>query len=124
MRTSIAMLIVASGMLAGGPAWAKCFGKGEFRLTSEGPWPFYLTVDAGTKCVNRHFTSRRGAILQKLNAYELPSHGKLELQQGGRYSYVPDPSYRGRDAFLLEVCGITTSGSPGCSKLQFDVRVQ
>lgn len=97
--------------------------QGGFLLTTEGPWPINLTVDSGSGCVDRSFRNF-GGVAKRLNAYELPAHGKLELHEGGRFSYKPAAGYRGSDAFLLEVCGTTYTGANVCSKLSFAVTVR
>lgn len=92
-------------------------------MSSEGPWPFSLTVDSETRCANRNFRSFGTAVFKRLNALELPSHGKVELREGGHYSYTPAEGYRGKDRFVLQICG-ETAGVLQCSKLSYDVTVE
>ena len=124
MRT--AALLCSAAILASAvprPAEASCYIRGDFSLSSEGPWPFSLIVDGDTACANRNFRSA-GALFKRLNALELPAHGKIQLEQGGRYSYTPVPGYRGPDRFLLQICGNSRRGEPGCANLLYHVEVR
>lgn len=38
-----------------------------------------------------------------------PAHGKIALQEDGRFQYEPQPGYRGRDQFIYRSAGIDSA---------------
>lgn len=102
---------------------ARCFFKGRVKFSAGGSWPLYLSMTDGSSCINVHFAPTPLTQYKTLNAFELPEHGKLELKQGGIFSYRPERDYKGRDKFLLQLCG-SEGGVDSCVELPFDVRIE
>lgn len=60
--------------------------------------------------------------MKRLNVIQMPENGTVELRQGGYYLYKPKRGFRGRDEFMLQVCG-EERGVSGCANLKYTVRV-
>ena len=117
----IAVFAVFSVMSS--PAEAACFRQGSFRLTSEGPWPLYMTVNSGERC-QRFFRLFGNITLKRLYAIAEPANGRLDLIEGGRYAYTSKPGFRGKDSFTLRLCGISGATREACASLQHEVSVK
>ena len=117
----LVLAIVGSALLPD-RALALCSTRGNFRISSEGPWPMAMRASPGRTC-ERQF--RFGTIVPKrLYLVDPPSHGTVGLREGGYYSYTPKPSFRGQDAFTLRLCGEYQGTNQGCAKLAFSVTVE
>jgi Bacterial Ig domain len=112
-----ALLVLASI----GNARAACTVRGQFLLSSEGPWPMSLDTDAGKACGSLFGSS--GAISYK-RLYQVtpPQHGSVSLRHGGYFTYTPKAGYRGDDNFTLRICG-NANGKDACANLKFNTTV-
>jgi hypothetical protein len=120
-RTCGVMVTLALMLAAASVAEASCRVRGQFRLSSPGPWDLSLATDKNG-CVNQPFWTRPTMLFRRLYIEEKPTQGALTLHEGGRFSYRPRPAFSGRDRFSLEICG-EEFGSSGCAVLRFDVHV-
>ncbi len=112
-----ALLVLAST----GNAQADCYVRGQFLLSSEGPWPMSLDTDVGKPCGSLFGSS--GAISYKrLYQVSAPAHGSVAMRHGGYFKYSPKAGYRGDDSFTLRICG-NSNGKDGCANLKFNVTV-
>ena len=102
---------------------AACFRQGTFRFSSEGPWPFFMTVTSGQRC-QRFFTLIGNVTLKRLLATVEPRNGRLDLIEGGRYAYTSNPGFRGKDSFTLRLCGISGATREACANLAHEVTVK
>jgi hypothetical protein len=104
-------------------AKGSCLSRFRFNLTSEGPWPAYMTVKSGEHCGSRTWFAGGTTSYSMLYLIAKPQHGTLSLLPHAHYVYRPNAGYVGEDSFMLRVCGRTQSG-PGCANVQFHVTVQ
>lgn len=117
----MAVALVGSALMPD-TALAICSTRGNFRITSEGPWPMFMRASPGRMC-ERQF--RFGSMVPKrLYLVDPPSNGTIGLRKGGYYSYTPKPSFRGEDAFSLRLCGEYLGKNEGCARLAFSVTVE
>ncbi len=112
-----ALLVLAST----GNAQAACSVRGQFLLSSEGPWPMSLDTDAGKACGSL-FGSTGAISYKRLYQASPPQHGSVSLRHGGYFNYSPKAGYRGDDNFTLRICG-NSNGRDGCANLKFNVTV-
>lgn len=70
----------------------------------------------------RNFT-RAPQILEKAVIMRPPSNGKLSQEGDFLFFYRPNKGFRGKDTFILYLCGSTASGS-GCSRLAYNATVR
>jgi hypothetical protein len=125
----LAAMIGLAGMVAAtAPAAAQftefrsCAVSGNFSLASPGPWVrAMLTNERG--CESIAFQADGTMFFERLFVEKQPANGKLTLLQRGRFTYVPNRGFKGRDNFVLEICG-QEAGRPGCAMLQYDILVQ
>ncbi len=104
-------------------AIAACSVKGQFRLTSEGPWVRSMGLMSGETC-SGFFRSRRGGVFfKRLYLVTPPQHGTVKLREGGYYQYFSKAGYHGSDNFMLRICG-NVNGRDSCANLKYDVVVQ
>ena len=125
-RTGIFAILLLAGLVeiaSASAAEARCTRQGGFRLSSEGPWPMFLTVESGRRC-RRQFWIRGNATFRQLLATVEPRNGRLDLIEGGRYAYTSNPGFRGKDSFTLRICGVTGATREACANLAHDVTVQ
>jgi hypothetical protein len=99
-----------------------CSVRGQFRLTSEGPWTRFMDLESGGTCGNS-FRSFGAMFYKRLYLLTPPQHGKVVLREGGHYRYFSQAGYHGSDQFMLRICG-NTSGFEGCANLQYQVKVE
>jgi hypothetical protein len=117
LLTLVSLLLVSDHAGAAGCS----IPRFNFRITSQGPWPAHMTVQAGSSCGSRRWTF--GGILKRLYLASAPRHGKVVLSFPGGYRYVPSPGYLGDDSFTLKICGVMNGGFEGCADLLFSVTV-
>ncbi len=116
---------LVSTMLWAAPSRAAergCVRQFTFHLTSEGPWPAFMVLKAGDSC-RSGFTAGGTTHFKRLYLTQRPEHGRVSLYEGGHYEYFAAAAYRGRDAFMLRVCG-DRDGHDGCANLQYTVEIQ
>lgn len=102
---------------------ADCMIPGfNFNITSEGPWPAFMTVKSGQSCGSRRW-SFTTITPKRLYLAASPQHGRVTLVAPGGYRYFSKPGYVGKDAFTLRLCGIKNGGLEGCANLLFNVSV-
>jgi hypothetical protein len=108
-----AALLIASAM----PALAVQCGstRGNFSLTSAGPWPLATSARSGEECQGI-FRAGSRTVFKRLYVVSPPRNGSVRLQQGGYYHYRSQPGFRGTDTFSLRICG-DTGGVEGCADL-------
>lgn len=122
-RCSVALAalfaVVSSSALAAGDCHIRNF---SFDITSEGPWPAYMTVKSGKSCGSRswRFGSTAPSMLYIAGQ---PGHGALAISYPATYRYTPASGYVGSDSFTLRVCGTKNGGYKGCANIRFDVSV-
>lgn len=112
-----ALLVLAST----GDVQASCTVRGQFLLSSEGPWNMSLDTDAGKPCGSL-FGSVGAIVYKRLYQVTAPQHGSVSMREGGYFNYSPKAAYRGPDNFMLRICG-NANGRDGCANLKFDVTV-
>lgn len=93
-----------------------------FNITSEGPWPAFMTVKSGQSCGSRRWNFST-MVPKRLYLVTPPQHGRITLSEPGGYRYSSTPGYVGKDAFTLRLCGTKDGGLEGCANLQFNVSV-
>ena len=114
---------LAATLLCAAPASAECrWGGGRWQISSEGPWTLSLSVPAGQRC-RRSFSYNGNVVLKRLNLVDQPSHGRVDLREGGYLVYAPAAGYQGGDRFRIEICGQTGGGGLSCTKLDYLVTV-
>jgi len=94
----------------------------SFNITSEGPWPAFMTVKSGKSCGSRRWSFTTIAP-KRLYLAAAPQHGRVTLSEPGGYRYSSSPGYVGKDSFTLKLCGTKQGGSEGCANLLFNVSV-
>ena len=104
-----------------GNAQADCYVRGQFLLSSEGPWNMSLDTDAGKPCGSL-FGSVGAIVYKRLYLAANPQHGSVSMRHGGYFKYSPKAGFRGSDNFTLRICG-NANGKDGCANLKFDVTV-
>jgi hypothetical protein len=109
-------------LMMAGNAHARCVQPYNFNTTSEGPWPTYGTIKGGGSC-NGSYYSGSAAVFKRLYLVSPPRHGRVRLQEGGRYFYTAPTNYRGADPFTLRVCS-QTGTYEGCSNIIYNMTVQ
>jgi Bacterial Ig domain len=122
--TIVAICLVGAALfLLGsiGDVQAACTVRGQFLLSSEGPWPMSLDTDAGKPCGSL-FGSTGAIAYKRLYQVSAAKHGSVSLRQGGHFNYAPKAGYRGDDSFTLRICG-NANGRDGCANLKFNVTV-
>jgi hypothetical protein len=102
---------------------SECHLQGEFDFRGPGPWPIILSMPADG-CHRLSFEGGSHMRYTKLFIERHPAHGRLTLHQGGYYSFVPKPGFKGRDAFHLEICRINRRQEEQCTAMHFEVRVR
>jgi hypothetical protein len=102
-------------------AQADCNVRGQFLLSSEGPWNMFLDTDAGKPCGSL-FGSVGAIVYNRLYLPTPPQHGSVSMRHGGYFNYSPKAAYRGSDSFMLRICG-NSNGQDGCANLKFNVNV-
>ncbi len=103
-------------------ASAKCSVRGQYHLTSEGPWPRSIVMRSGDVC-EQTFHAGGTMMFKRLYVVTRPHQGTLNLREGGYFRYVPKTGYKGTDAFTLRICG-EQGGRQGCANLAFDATIQ
>jgi hypothetical protein len=63
-----------------------------------------------------------GDRFKRLYLVTPPVHGKINLREGGYYTYSAPSGYKGADTFTLRACG-TEDNKPGCATLQYSVSI-
>ena len=94
----------------------------SFNITSEGPWPAFMTVKSGKSCGSRRWSFTTIAP-KRLYLAAAPQHGRVTLSEPGGYRYSSSPGYVGKDSFRLKLCGTKQGGFEGCANLLFNVSV-
>jgi len=94
----------------------------SFNITSEGPWPAFMTVKSGKSCGSRRWSFTTIAP-KRLYLAAAPQHGRVTLSEPGGYRYSSSPGYVGKDSFTLKLCGTKQGGFEGCANLLFNVSV-
>ena len=123
MRSALAgFTFAAVAMLVASDAEARCVSSYRFNLSSEGPWPTYGTIDAGTTC-SGSYNSGGTTVFKRLYLAQPPRHGRVRLQEGGRYAYTAPSGYTGPDPFTLRVCGLTGTYE-GCANIVYNMTVR
>jgi Bacterial Ig domain len=111
--------VVSSSALAAADCHVRSF---SFDITSEGPWPAFMTVKSGKSCGSRSW--RFGSTAPSmLYIAAKPAHGSLTISHPATYHYTPAGGYVGNDSFTLRVCGTKNGGYKGCANIRFDVSV-
>ena len=79
-------------------------------------------MNGGHSC-GRTFRAGNHTTFKELYVMADPATiGAVSVRQGGYWRYTPPPGFRGRDQFMLRVCG-EERGQPGCAKLHVLVTV-
>lgn len=94
----------------------------NFNITSEGPWPAFMTVKAGQSCGSRRWNFST-MVPKRLYLVASPQHGRVTLSEPGGYRYASASGYVGKDSFTLRLCGTKDGGLEGCANLLFNVSV-
>lgn len=94
----------------------------SFNITSEGPWPAFMTVKSGQSCGSRRWNFST-MVPKRLYLVTSPQHGRVTLSAPGGYRYSSAPGYVGKDTFTLRLCGTKDGGFEGCANLLFNVTV-
>jgi hypothetical protein len=80
-----------------------------------------LQVRSGEACT-AYFRAGGKMSFKRLFLVSAPQNGSISLREGGHYTFSAKAGYRGRDSFMLRICG-TENGTDGCADLQYTVTI-
>lgn len=114
-------LAAAPILLLASPADAACTSFFKFNLTSEGPWQAHGVIRQGATCSGNYYAGATWTF-KRLYLVKAPARGKVQLREGGYYSYTAPTGFTGSDPFTLRVCG-REGTIDGCANLVYNMTV-
>ena len=81
-----------------------------------------VIVDAGSFCTH-NFGRGQGYKFTGISFAREPENGKLVKAGANRFIYTPDPGFKGKDAYLFNICA-TKGAQKGCSTVAFVAEVK
>jgi hypothetical protein len=113
--------LAAGLILLASPADAACIRFMNFNLTSPGPWQGHGAIQQGKTC-SGSYTAGATWTFKRLYLVQAPARGKVQLREGGTYSYTAPTGFTGSDPFTLRVCG-REGTIDGCANLVYNMTV-
>ena len=114
-------LVAAVTLIMASPADAACIRFMNFNLTSAGPWQGHGSIQQGKTC-SGSYTAGGTWTFKRLYLVQAPARGKVQLREGGTYSYTAPTGFTGSDPFTLRVCG-KEGNIDGCANLVYNMTV-
>ncbi|MBR0824851.1 hypothetical protein JQ596_04825 [Bradyrhizobium manausense] len=120
---SIPHFVLAAGILLASQsaASAACVANYRFHVTSEGPWNAYGAIGQGKSCTGS-YKAGGTTVFKRLWLVSAPARGKIQLHEGGTYTYTAPKGYTGPDSFTLRVCG-KERNTEGCANIVYSMTV-